>query len=124
MKVNEEFHQIRQILNLIPDAHLKTGRGKKFNFPIYMTESLANTEITALELNPRSYNCLRRVGINTIGDLCENISCSSDLRRIRNCGTTSVEDIMDHLFAYQFSVLSQERKVKFLVRVVEMNLEP
>ena len=57
----------------------------------------------------------------TIGDLCKRIRCSADLKQLRNCGTTSVAEIMDHLFAYQYYALKPERRGSYLAKVLEMN---
>jgi DNA-directed RNA polymerase alpha subunit len=63
-------------------------------------------------------------GIMTIGDLCEKVQSSTDLKKIRNCGITSIAEIMDHLFAYQYHLLKPERRGKYLADVAERNLGP
>jgi len=51
--------------------------------------------IEDLDLSVRSYNCLRRQGVNTIGQLTE---CSeNDLLNIRNFGAKSIEEVKDKL---------------------------
>lgn len=117
----EDFYKIKSIFSQIGDVALRQKHGVKFRFPIYMTEKMERTDIEALELGVRSYNCLKRAGISTIGDLCSRIHSSEELKSIRNCGKTSIAEIMDNLFAYQYSILSSERRVKFLVKVIEMN---
>lgn len=118
------YESIRQVFSVIDDLELREKRGGKFYFPIYMTKTLAQTDIIDLELSVRSINCLRRAGIMTIGVLCEKVQSSTDLKKIRNCGITSITEIMDHLFAYQYHLLKPERKGKYLVDVVERNLGP
>ncbi len=120
---NLEYTNIKDILESILDCELRVKRGGKFSFPIYMTDSLYNTEIEALELSVRSINCLKRAGIHRIGELCDRVHVSSDLKMIRNCGKTSVAEIMDKLFAYQYGVLSEKMKANFLTKVVEMNMQ-
>ena len=44
------------------------------------------------------------------------------LRGIRNCGKTSIAEIMDHLFAYQYSIIKPEHKDIFFNKILEMNL--
>lgn len=124
MAKNEEFGKIKALFEAIPEIDIHPKHGGKFRFPIYMTESLSKTPIDALELGVRSYNSLKRAGIDTIGDLCSKVQTSSDLNRIRNCGKTSIAEIMDHLFAYQYSILKPEKRGRFLAKVVEMNVEP
>lgn len=47
--------------------------------------------IEELPLNVRPYNCLRSVGIETVGDLCQLSRC--ELRRIKNLGSKSLLEI-------------------------------
>jgi hypothetical protein len=49
------------------------------------------------------------------------ISSGTDLNQIRNCGKTSVREIMEHLFLYQYNSLPAEKQDTYLVEVVEMN---
>ena len=123
MVKNEDFYKIKEIFAGIDEVDLHQRHGGKFHFPIYMTEKLEQTDIEVLELSVRSYNCLKRAGISTIGQLCSRVHGSEDLKSIRNCGKTSVAEIMDSLFAYQYAQLNPERRGKFLATVIEMNVK-
>ena len=58
-------------------------------------EGMLDTPIEELDLSVRSYNCLKRQGVNTIGQLTE---CSeNDLLNIRNFGAKSIEEVKDKL---------------------------
>ncbi|MDZ4170054.1 MAG: DNA-directed RNA polymerase subunit alpha [Coriobacteriia bacterium] len=58
-------------------------------------EGMLDTPIEELDLSVRSYNCLKRQGVNTIGQLTE---CSEqDLLNIRNFGAKSIEEVKDKL---------------------------
>jgi len=58
-------------------------------------EGVLDTPIEELDLSVRSYNCLKRQGVNTIGQLNE---CSeNDLLNIRNFGAKSIEEVKDKL---------------------------
>jgi len=58
-------------------------------------EGVLDTPIEELDLSVRSYNCLKRQGVNTIGQLTE---CSeADLLNIRNFGAKSIEEVKDKL---------------------------
>jgi len=96
-------------------------KGKSLKFKIYMTDKLAGTDIEALDLKVRAYNCLKRAGIMTIGDLCNKIYSSKDLKNIRNCGDTSVVEIMDKLFYYHFMQIPSEKQEQYLQDVIELN---
>jgi len=58
-------------------------------------ETMLDNPIEELDLSVRSYNCLKRQGVNTIGQLTE---CSEqDLLNIRNFGAKSIEEVKDKL---------------------------
>ena len=49
-----------------------------------------------LELSVRSYNCLKRAGINTVEELCSNRT-SEDMMKVRNLGRKSLEEVLAKL---------------------------
>lgn len=58
-------------------------------------ESIMETPIEELDLSVRSYNCLKRQGVNTMGQLTE--CTEGDLLNIRNFGAKSIEEVKDKL---------------------------
>jgi len=71
------------------------GEGGIFAAAVDEGESVLDTPIEELDLSVRSYNCLKRQGVNTIGQLNE---CSeNDLLNIRNFGAKSIEEVKDKL---------------------------
>ena len=56
-------------------------------------------------ISVREYNCLRRAGIETVGDLL-NKSESDMIRDVRNLGRRSLEDIMERLLSLGVSLKS------------------
>lgn len=115
---------INEMMQLVPAANwkeIKARRGGKLRFPMYLNASLNETDLEALDLSPRSSNCLHRAGFKTIGDMVNQINGSEDLMKIRNCGKKSVDEIMENLFCYQYQVLKEEKKVRFAKRVLELN---
>jgi DNA-directed RNA polymerase subunit alpha len=56
---------------------------------------MENFPIEELELGVRSYNCLKRVGIETIGDLV--VKSESELAAIPNFGKKSIEEVKETL---------------------------
>jgi DNA-directed RNA polymerase subunit alpha len=51
--------------------------------------------IDELELSVRSYNCLKRAGINTVKELCDKTS--EDMMKVRNLGRKSLEEVLGKL---------------------------
>lgn len=48
--------------------------------------------IDELELSVRSYNCLKRAGINTVQELCSKTT--EDMMKVRNLGRKSLEEVL------------------------------
>lgn len=114
-----------EIMNLAPNVkfkEIKERRGK-LRFPMYINHALMETNLEVLELSMRSSNCLHRAGYRTIGELVEAIECADDLKKIRNCGVKSIDEIMGSLFCYQYSLIPINDKVKFINRVLQLNNE-
>ena len=59
---------------------------------------MENFPIEELELGVRSYNCLKRVGIETIGDLVSK--SENELAAIPNFGKKSIEEVRETLAAH------------------------
>lgn len=54
-----------------------------------------NASIELLNLSIRSYNCLKRAGINTIKEL--TLKTKEDLKEVRNLGSKGIEEIIEKL---------------------------
>ena len=61
-----------------------------------------NQPIEDLELTVRSYNCLKREGIHTVGELVAR--SEADLMDIRNFGTKSIDEVKDKLAEMDLSL--------------------
>ena len=67
---------------------------------------MENFPIEELELGVRSYNCLKRVGIETIGDLTSK--SEAELAAIPNFGRKSVEEVRETLAAHGLTLKGEE----------------
>ena len=68
--------------------------------PLYKGQELMDSEqlnktLEELDVTVRSYNCLKRAGINSVGDLVK--MSEDDLCHIRNMGRRCVEEIVKKL---------------------------
>ena len=60
-----------------------------------------NKHIEELELSVRSYNCLMRAGLNTIGKVIEyDRNPKTSWLKVRNLGRKSIEEIRKRMFEY------------------------
>jgi len=53
------------------------------------------TSIDDLDFSVRAYNCLKRAGVNTLGDLTEKSEL--EMMKIRNLGKKSLKEVMDKI---------------------------
>jgi DNA-directed RNA polymerase subunit alpha len=80
---------------LVSDTDVQTTSHGMENFPI-----------EELELGVRSYNCLKRVGIETIGDLTSK--SEAELAAIPNFGKKSIDEVRETLAAHGLTLKGEE----------------
>jgi DNA-directed RNA polymerase subunit alpha len=80
------------------------GDGAQAEMPL--AHGMENFPIEELELGVRSYNCLKRVGIETIGDLV--VKTENELAAIPNFGKKSVEEVKETLSAHGLTLRGDE----------------
>ena len=71
-----------------------------------VTHGMENFPIEELELGVRSYNCLKRVGIETIGDLTSK--SEAELVAIPNFGRKSIEEVRAALGTHGLTLKGEE----------------
>lgn len=59
------------------------------------SEGLLDSPIEEMDFSVRTYNCLKRAGINTVGDLTAR--SEEDMMKVRNLGKKSLEEVMQKL---------------------------
>ena len=69
-------------------------------------EKILEMTIEELDLSVRSYNCLKRAGINTVQDLANRTE--EDMMKVRNLGRKSLEEVIQKLEALGLSLSSEE----------------
>ncbi|TYP50334.1 DNA-directed RNA polymerase subunit alpha [Thermosediminibacter litoriperuensis] len=69
-------------------------------------ERVLEMPIEELDLSVRSYNCLKRAGINTIGELIQKTP--EEMMKVRNLGKKSLEEVEEKLAALNLSLKKSE----------------
>lgn len=69
-------------------------------------EKVLEMTIEELDLSVRSYNCLKRAGINTVEDLINR--SEEDMMKVRNLGRKSLEEVINKLHGLGLSLTSEE----------------
>ena len=69
-------------------------------------EKVLNMTIEELDLSVRSFNCLKRAGINTVEDLINK--SEEDMMKVRNLGRKSLEEVIAKLNSFGYSLKSDD----------------
>ena len=69
-------------------------------------DGLLEMTIEELDLSVRSFNCLKRAGINTVGDLINK--SEEDMMKVRNLGRKSLEEVINKLAPLGFTLSNDE----------------
>lgn len=114
---SQELDACERALDLIREglceraAALSRASGKFFDFqeqtlsgptPASGKADLMDMSIDELELSVRSWNCCKRAGINTLGELVDRARLGENggLLRIRNLGRKSLEELLGKILVY------------------------
>lgn len=71
----------------------------------YLKQTL-NTTIEEMDLSVRSYNCLRRAGIQTLEDLTKHTE--NEMYKVRNLGKKSLREIKEKLLGFGLAFKDEE----------------
>ena len=74
--------------------------------PVDERSQVLEMNIDELELSVRSYNCLKRAGINTVQELCSKTP--DEMMKVRNLGRKSLEEVLAKLKELGLSLNSAE----------------
>ena len=99
---------IEQLAIFTDGEHIRTTTDGEAEVPPidHPSHPMENFPIEELELGVRSYNCLKRVGIETIGDLVSKTE--NELASIPNFGRKSIEEVKDTLAAQGLTLRGDE----------------
>ena len=81
------------------DSLLKDANGETVNKGMAMM-------IEDLDLSVRSYNCLKRAGIQTVEELTQKTE--EEMMRVRNLGKKSLKEVKDKILEHGLSFKSHE----------------
>jgi DNA-directed RNA polymerase subunit alpha len=101
--LQEAARQLTDILGLFTNGY----EGPRTEVRSRVGRSVINDErpVEDLELTVRSYNCLKREGVDTIGQLAT--MTEEELMNIRNLGMKSVDEIRSKLIEYGYTLESE-----------------
>jgi DNA-directed RNA polymerase subunit alpha len=74
--------------------------------PEVKKEKVLEMTIEELDLSVRSFNCLKRAGIDTVEDLIER--SEEDMMKVRNLGRKSLEEVIQKLASLDLGLKKDE----------------
>ena len=128
IELNENItNEMNKYLEGITIQEILMVKKKLFHFQVNFTNEQLRQDIEVLDLSVRSYNCLKRAGFNTLGNLVNEIytkdgeTSKHQLLRIRNLGKNSADEILIKLMNYKFMILSESRRKAYMDKILEIN---
>lgn len=70
------------------------------------TEKILEMNIEDLDISVRSYNCLKRASVNTVGDLADKTE--EEMMKVRNLGRKSLEEVIQKLESLGLSLRKED----------------
>jgi DNA-directed RNA polymerase subunit alpha len=109
--LQEAARQLTEVLGLFMEGY-EAQRGGGDTRSVRPGRPVINDErpVEELELTVRSYNCLKREGVDTIGQLAT--MTEEELMNIRNLGMKSVDEIRSKLTEYGYALESEEYEAR------------
>ena len=105
IELNESvLREMNRYLNDTTIEEILIRNRKMFHFKVMFTSEQMAQDIDVLDLRPRAYNCLKRYGYNTVGDVVNGVetreeeSSKRQLLKIRNLGRNTAEEILMKIF--------------------------
>ncbi|MEX1142971.1 MAG: DNA-directed RNA polymerase subunit alpha [Thermoleophilaceae bacterium] len=98
----ERVESLREAGAQLVGATAAAGGGELGGGAVGSGDGMDDILIEELELGVRSYNCLKRAGVQTVGDLMQK--SESELNAIPNFGRKSIEEVIETLEARGLSL--------------------
>ena len=95
--------------------------GKTVKVKIPFTKRACEAPIDDIEFSPRANNSMKRGSVFTIGEIIDIINDDDGLKRIRNLGTKTENEIKTRLLVYAYDRLTDNEKKMFFYDVLEEN---
>ena len=117
-----------ELSDTIYKACLEQGRvsalagtlGRNINVSLWFSVTACDAGIDQLELSVRSYNALRRAGIETVSQLVVGFN-DGRIKSVLNLGAKSFREIQTRILVYGFEQLTEKEKRHFILDLVEKN---
>ena len=113
----DTLYQTIENYGLMPTMK-RLGAGIRIQLPF--SQIYRNVPIEVLNLTVRSYNGLKRSGIETVNELIDYIN-QEKLLTIRNLGKNSNAEIKVRVYEYGYNCLTEKEKKDFIKNLLDLN---
>lgn len=96
------------------------GKGAKIK--LWFSKKGCDTDICDLNLSVRSYNCLKRANVSTVGQLIDVIN-KDQLLSIRNLGANSRAEIRVKALEFGYLNCDEKEQKEFVKELLNLNTE-
>ena len=117
-KVVEEIYKVIEDYGLMPTIKRFFGVGTRIEIPF--SKEASSTRIEQLNLSVRSYNCLKRAGLNTVKHIIDAMRKES-LLEIRSLGRNSRAEIHVRIYEFGYDSLNEQEKKNFVKSLLNLN---
>jgi DNA-directed RNA polymerase alpha subunit len=114
----EEIFQSIENFGLLSTLRKYFGNEYEMELPFY--DEARNASIEELNLSVRSFNCMKRAGIDTVGK-CIRVIKEDGLLNIRNLGRKSVCEINAKIREFGYAVLPKSQQKEFIQATIRLN---
>ena len=125
--VSKEMNKYLEGITIEEILAILSKNKKAFHYQVNFTNDQLHQDIEVLDLSVRAYHCLKRAGYDNLESLVNGIytkngeSSKKQLRKIRNLGTNSADEILVKLMNYYFMNLSDNRKKAYMDKILDIN---
>lgn len=117
-RAREKIFQSIQNDGLMRTIEKSFGVGTKIQ--LSFSEKACETEIEKLDLSVRSYNCLKRAGLDIVEKVVK-VMQENKLWNIRNLGKGSRAEIHFKIYEFGYKSLTEQGKRDFVKSLLELN---
>ena len=125
--VSKEMNKYLEEITIEEILAILSKNKKAFHYQVNFTNDQLHQDIEVLDLSVRAYHCLKRAGYDNLESLVNGIytkngeSSKKQLRKIRNLGTNSADEILVKLMNYYFMNLPDDRKKAYMDKILDIN---
>ena len=120
----EDYKKVEDVCKAIESLGLmkaiKRLFGAETKIRISFSGSACNTKIEELNLTVRSYNCLKREKINTVGEVIDAVQ-EDKLLNIRGLGKGSRAEIHVRVYEFGYYNLTERERKDFATTLLQLN---